>query len=486
MYVLKMRRAILLFVASLIPLLLAALILGRAAAEGLPAEPQPSAEDNPYWEITLKDLGHASLVMPDGEERPFPRLPVVFPEDASQGPDDWWILYSHFQIVIDPGSEPGIVWVNIGTNDRISNQVVIESFGQSQGFAVSRTELLNGHSRYFTLSPMQTHHMANYMQDRGIQPGVNELHFGFRSSGDVKVKELVFHGDTKIVRIPLGPPKLEFRPVVQGGVFTKHQETLVEVDLHSLGWPVQNLRMDVRYAGEAFSFRDPSPRMIKKVKTSEIISYNITPTESGTHDLVFLAEGTNLGPLEGTLSTNIKEPIGTVWPWSIIGGLYLILGFIIYSGVRRSAGGRRSLMLFIRAWSAFAWQNPRVATAVASIPFLVLALLINIYDSVIYGGGTPGTMVAAFTILYLALAVAAGITSPLRVGSVGPILAYAAITMLWPLVPGGDTYEAMEYDSGWIGAVMSGVVIPSVVIWLFVLAGNLIGGSRSNKCKKQR
>ena len=143
-------------------------------------------------------------------------------------------------------------------------------------------------------------------------------------------------------------------------------------------------------------------------------------------------------------------------------------------------------MLYIRGWSTFAWQNPRIATAVASIPFVVLALLININDSVIYGGGTPGAMVAAFTILYLALAVAAGLTSPLRVGSVGPILAYAAITMLWPLVPGGDTYEAMKYDSGWIGVVMSSVVIPSVVIWMFVLAGNLVGGSRSNKYKRLR
>ena len=137
-------------------------------------------------------------------------------------------------------------------------------------------------------------------------------------------------------------------------------------------------------------------------------------------------------------------------------------------------------MLYIKAWSAFAWQCPTLATVVAGIPFIVLSLLININDNA-YSDGTPGVMVAAITILYLTLAAFVGLTSPLRVATIGPILAYATVTMLWPLVPGGETYESLKYESGWVGVVMSGIVIPSAVIWLFAFVGNAIGAARGDK-----
>ena len=134
-------------------------------------------------------------------------------------------------------------------------------------------------------------------------------------------------------------------------------------------------------------------------------------------------------------------------------------------------------MLYIKAWHTFAWQNPALATVFASIPFIVLALLINIYDS----DGTPGAMVAAITVLYLILIAIAGFISPLRVGSIGAVLAYDVITLLWPLVPGGNIYEAMTYDSGWPGVVVT-IAVASAVIWLSAFAGNLIGGAtRSDK-----
>ena len=239
--------------------------------------------------------------------------------------------------------------------------------------------------------------------------------------------------------------------------------------------------MNVRDSNGVFALRDLSPRVVKEIKASAIVSYHITPTESGTHDLIFLAEGSNLGPLEGTLTTTINEPVDIVWTWSIVGGLYLTLGVILYTGVRQSVEGTRNLMLYIKAWSTFAWQNPALATVFASIPFIVLALLINIYDSVIYSNGTPGAMLAAITVLYLILTAMAGFISPLRVGSIGPVLAYDVITLLWPLVPGGNTYEAMTYDSGWPGVVVT-IAVASAVIWLSAFAGNLIGGAtRSDK-----
>lgn len=409
-----------------------------------------------------------------------PQIPVFLPETAKQGPDDWWILYSHFDISIDPESGPGIIQVDVGANGRITNQVVIESLGRDIGFAVSRTELLNGQSRYFTLSPVQTHHMANYMQDRGVRPRGNELHFEFSASGGAIVKELVFRGDTKILRIPLGPPELEFEPAVDGSIFVRDKETPVEVDIHSLGWPVKKLRMSVRDVNGAFAFRDASPRTVVEIKSTASIGYHVTPARSGTHELVFLAEGSNLGPLEGTLTITVNEPAGAAWTWGIVAGLYLILGMILYAGVRQLAGGRGEMVQRINEWRGFAQQNRAKAAALVSAPFIMLALLLNFYDSVVYGGGTPGIMVAVITILYLLLTAAAGFISPLRVAGIGPVLAHGVVTLLW-IVVSKETYESITYESGWVGVAVS-IAVASAVIWLFAFAGNLIGeATRSEK-----
>ena len=103
----------------------------------------------------------------------------------------------------------------------------------------------------------------------------------------------------------------------------------------------------------------------------------------------------------------------------------------------------------------------------------MLALLLNLYDNVVYGGGTPDVMVAAITILYLFLTAVAGFISPLRVASTGPVLAHDVITLLWILVPGGETYESMTYESGWVGIAVT-IAVASAVIWLSAFAGNLI------------
>ena len=82
----------------------------------------------------------------------------------------------------------------------------------------------------------------------------------------------------------------------------------------------------------------------------------------------------------------------------------------------------------------------------------------------------------AMTILYLALAVLFGFTSPPRVGSIGPVLAYPVFVLRWPLLP-GQNYDSITYDSGWVGGIIFKVLIPSGIIWLFVYTGHSLGRS---------
>lgn len=196
---------------------------------------------------------------------------------------------------------------------------------------------------------------------------------------------------------------------------------------------------------------------------------------------MFLAEGSNLGPLEGILTTTINEPGTAAWAWVVIIGLYLVLGSALYLGARQMIIRAGQTMPRINEWREFARQNQVRAIALTGVPFITLALLLNFYTDIVYGGGSPGVMVAVITILYLILTAAVGFVSTLRVGSVGPILAHDAITILWIVLPVGESHESLTYESGWVGVAVS-VLVASAVIWLAAFAGNLIGdATRSDK-----
>ena len=156
----------------------------------------------------------------------------------------------------------------------------------------------------------------------------------------------------------------------------------------------------------------------------------------------------------------------------------LTKGIILYIGVHQLASGGRGIMQRISEWRRFAGRNRAKAAALVSIPFIILALLLDFYDSVVYGGGTPGIMVAVITVLYLLLTAVAGFISPMRVASIGPVLAHGVVTLSWIAVS-GETYESMTYESGWVGIAVT-IAVASAVIWLSAFAGNFMGEATRN------
>ena len=85
----------------------------------------------------------------------------------------------------------------------------------------------------------------------------------------------------------------------------------------------------------------------------------------------------------------------------------------------------------------------------------------------------PGTLILAMIVLYLGATFVIGLVTPMRVGAVGPVLAYPAATLLWPLISGGG-YDNLTYESGWAWAVLYALA-PTAFIWLAALVGRGLG-----------
>ena len=208
--------------------------------QGIRVERSVTGAEPSYWNISLEDLEYSHITVSTGEKvNVSESISIPLPEGAQQGPEDWWLLYTHFNVEFDPTSGPGIVWISAGTNDRIAVQLKIIVLDPGSGYLASRVELLNGPSLVFTLNPEQTYHVANYLQIGGVQPGQVDLEFHLRKTGDVRVDRLTFLNDSSVIRIPVGPPKLEIDATFPKEEIVLGSEFPLDIHLSSFRWPVK-------------------------------------------------------------------------------------------------------------------------------------------------------------------------------------------------------------------------------------------------------
>ena len=97
--------------------------------------------------------------------------------------------------------------------------------------------------------------------------------------------------------------------------------------------------------------------------------------------------------------------------------------------------------------------------------------------AVFHYGQAPVGLVAAIIVLYLAAAFVFGLITPSRWGTFPPALGYTAGMWLWLLVPGGEGYDDLTYDSGWAGAVLY-TLVPAFIVWLVSTTGWNLAGRR--------
>ena len=128
----------------------------------------------------------------------------------------------------------------------------------------------------------------------------------------------------------------------------------------------------------------------------------------------------------------------------------------------------------VRRWQGFTRRHPVAVVAALTILFTVCALGAHALESVVYDRIMPGAVVGAITAVYLAVTFVVGLTTPLRMASVAPVVGYAAARLLWPLTP-WESYDALTYDVGWAGAVIH-TLVPCGIIWFVAYAGRVLGG----------
>ncbi len=164
-----------------------------------------------YGTWTLGELGFRPRTVTSHETglRPFVAQTFAYrlPRGARQGPGSWWKLRLHVRVRIDPRSPVGPVYVNASTNGRTCASIrflVLRAHGRIEVVS-DALGLVNG--REITRGPTLARDIRfeNFLQYRGVRPGLNELELEVQRTSRARIRDVVFVPDSSLVHTRIGP-----------------------------------------------------------------------------------------------------------------------------------------------------------------------------------------------------------------------------------------------------------------------------------------
>ncbi|MFC1948405.1 hypothetical protein ACFLXY_10865 [Chloroflexota bacterium] len=149
--------------------------------------------------VTLEQLGYDNLTITGGDEVSTPAIEYMLPDDATQGPDTWYIFNLHFLIEFEEDTGEGFCTVaakGAGTSVkfetyRVNGSPFIRFDAQSSNS--TRIEV-----RYY-----------NYMMTGSVKPGTSEMSFTLKQYPGARVRNVIIYSDSGIEATGTAPSDYE-------------------------------------------------------------------------------------------------------------------------------------------------------------------------------------------------------------------------------------------------------------------------------------
>lgn len=144
---------------------------------------------------TLEQLGYGDLTIAGGEEAET-LIEFTLPDDATQGPDTWYLMNFHFLVEFEEDSGSGFCDVRAKPGAsvqfetlRVNDSPYIRINGQEAASTSTRIEV-----RYYS-----------YLSLRSVRPGKNEVNFTYKEYQGARVSSVTVYSDTAIEVTDLAP-----------------------------------------------------------------------------------------------------------------------------------------------------------------------------------------------------------------------------------------------------------------------------------------
>jgi hypothetical protein len=187
--------------------------LGRSDA---PILSQPG-----FW--TLARLGYDGSRVPVSQPLNLIRFPFRLPAGVAErsrncyrvrslGRRTCFVIHFHFRIKFAPDSPPGHVYVSAATNRFTASQVLFEVQRPDGRMSIpwSTLNLVRGYEPHTSATPDIDVQDVNFIQTRGLRPGLNNLDFQLEVPEEAVVREVEVFRDSGLEWTTVGPGRVTF------------------------------------------------------------------------------------------------------------------------------------------------------------------------------------------------------------------------------------------------------------------------------------
>ena len=259
-----------------------------------PATQEPRTIDSfGFW--TLLKLGEQPIAFTEVKEREEHSIPFILrPEKARQGPKNWYGLRLHARVVFGDGL--GRAYVFASTNGYVAALIKYEATASRGGRKIVRTtaSYIDGDSRKTLYSNADDLRFRNFLQYRGVKPGVNQLKFSVERHGELQLKTVQILADSGIDYTKKGPAILKLRVKLPERSATKGHTAVVGVELRNVGdWSIRNMVVNLDYSRTAVRLVGPARRRLGTLSAGSTrhTSFSIVPLRRGPVDIIVSAGG---------------------------------------------------------------------------------------------------------------------------------------------------------------------------------------------------
>ena len=149
--------------------------------------------------VSLEKLGYDNLTLSVGNEVSTPVIEYILPDNATQGPDTWYIFNLHFLIEFEDDTGEGFCTVSAkGTGASVNVETNIVDGATPIDIGNRSLNSTRLEVRYY-----------NYMMIRSIKPGRNEMYFTFDQQQGARVRNIIIYKDSGIVTTGTAPSDYE-------------------------------------------------------------------------------------------------------------------------------------------------------------------------------------------------------------------------------------------------------------------------------------
>lgn len=148
--------------------------------------------------VTLAGLGYPDLVLVGEGKSDISSVEYQLPDDATQGPDTWYIINFHFLVEFDEVTGNGFGSVSASPGASV----------QFETLRVNDSPLIRVDAHSSTSTRMDVRYF-NYLTYSGVKPGKNVMTFKFKENEATKIKSVKIFSDTGLESTTVPPSKYD-------------------------------------------------------------------------------------------------------------------------------------------------------------------------------------------------------------------------------------------------------------------------------------